>query len=98
MDADDRVLDAERLGGAPDLEAADVPGVEGDDVVDDERDLPVGAHVVELPRLGQVSAVDADHARFGLDVEPDRAVLQGPVGGGGSGGPEAPGGEVFAVG
>src|ERR1700730_3209309 len=88
MDADDLVahvwirwgLVGERFGDAAYLEAADVPRIEGHDVVDDEGDFSVSDYVVELSRVAQVTAVNVDRARVVVDVKADRTVLQRPIG------------------
>src|SRR5262249_46085394 len=75
-----RRLAGERLGGAADLETAHDPGVDRRDVVDHEGGLPVDRDVVELAGVAEVPATDKDHPGLGVDLEPDRAVLQCAVG------------------
>src|SRR5690606_32159801 len=71
VDADDVVAALRRLQdgglGAPaDLDAADTPRPDRDEVVHDERDLVVAADVAVLARLGEVVAADVDGAGLGV--------------------------------
>src|ERR1019366_2221855 len=70
-----RALAGEGFGVAPDLNAADLPGLERDDVVDDERHVGVGGQVTELPAGSHGPPADVDGAEFGVVAARDRSVL-----------------------
>ena len=67
------------FGDTANLETAHHPRIERGNVVDHERNLPVGRDIVELPGVPQVAPSDLDDSGPRIDFEADGAVLQRPV-------------------
>jgi hypothetical protein len=106
MDADELAAEVrlqwglvrQRLGVAADLNAADPPWLQGDEVVDDEGDSPIGLDVAVLAAGAQFVPADVDRSGVGVVAEADGVVLRGAVAGDGCQAPKSLGGQVGTFG
>src|SRR5436189_4841748 len=66
-DPDPRTLALDRLRASSDLDAARLPGIDADQLVDHDRGPSGAANVLELLRRGQVHPADIDRVMLGVE-------------------------------